>query len=78
MASPPLPIHFHIMKSLKFLRNVAVYGIHREQGSVHDIEDKDAVMLVADRAADYAAAAVKETIETAEAKRPAKESASRK
>jgi len=36
---------------LKFLRNVAVYAEHREQGSIHDIADKDAVLLIADRAA---------------------------
>ena len=66
------------MKPLKFIRNVAVYGIHREQGSVHDIEDKDAVLLVADRAADYCAAPVKAPVETATAKHPAKETAARK
>ena len=62
------------MKSLKFLRNVAVYAIHREQGSVHDIEDRDAVQLIADGAAVPFTA----PIETADAKRPAKETAARK
>lgn len=36
---------------LKFLRNVAVAAIHREAGTVHEIPDKDAVLLIADRAA---------------------------
>jgi hypothetical protein len=56
------------MKKLKFLRNVAVYGIHREQGSVHDIEDKDAILLIQDRAAVPA----KAEVETAESKQKAK------
>lgn len=39
------------MKTLKFLRNVAVYAVHREAGSVHQIHDKDAIQLIADRVA---------------------------
>lgn len=66
------------MKSLKFLRNVAVYAIHREQGSVHDIEDRDAVLLIADGAAVPFTAPVKAAPETATAKPAAKETASRK
>ncbi len=59
---------------LKFLRNVAVYGQHREQGSVHQIEDRDAVLLIQD------GAAIKsdEPIETAESKHPEKETAARR
>jgi hypothetical protein len=65
------------MKSLKFLRNVAVYAIHREQGSVHDIQDRDAAQLIADGAAIPFAAPVKSAPETASAKTPAKEKAAR-
>jgi hypothetical protein len=61
------------MKKLKFIRDVAVGGIHREQGSVHDIEDRDAAILIADGAAILAA----EPIEKATAK-PAKETAARR
>lgn len=64
------------MKSLKFLRSVAVYGIHREQGSVHDIEDKDALQLIADSAAVEFAAPEKVKTETATSKAK-KENASR-
>lgn len=57
---------------IKFIRNVAVYSEHRENGSIHEIADKDAVMLIADRAA------VRVTDEDSEppapAKKPAKES----
>ena len=66
------------MKSLKFLRNVAVYAIHREQGSVHDIQDRDAVQLIADGVAVAFEKPLKAPTESAEAKHPAKESASRK
>ena len=66
------------MKSLKFLRNVAVYTIHREQGSVHDIEDRDAVQLIADGAAIPFTEPAKVLVETASAKHPTKETASRK
>jgi hypothetical protein len=66
------------MKSLKFLRNVAVYAIHREQGSVHEIQDADAAQLIADGAAILFTAPVKSTPETAVAKPANKETASRK
>ena len=36
---------------LKFLRNVLVDFVHRERGSVHDIAEKDAALLIADGAA---------------------------
>ncbi len=62
------------MKKLKFLRNVAVDSIHREQGSVHDIEDKDAAQLIADGAAIIAAP----EIETAAAKSAKKETAAKR
>lgn len=74
----PLLIIFLIMKSLKFLRNVAVYAIHREQGSVHDIQDRDAIQLIADGAAILFTQPEKAKIETATAKHAAKETASRK
>ncbi len=61
------------MKTLKFLRNVAVYGIHREQGSVHQIEDKESILLIADGVAMIA----KPEIETA-ALKPAKEFAAKR
>jgi hypothetical protein len=61
------------MKKLKFLRNVAVYSIHREQGSVHEIEDNDAILLLKDGAAILA----KPEIETAVAK-PVKETAAKR
>ena len=66
------------MKTLKFLRNVAVYGIHREQGSVHDIEDREAIQLVADGVAIPFSAPAKAVVETASAKHAAKETASSK
>lgn len=66
------------MKSLKFLRNVAVYAIHREQGSVHDIHDIDAVQLIADGVAVLATAPAKAVVETATAKQPAKETAAKR
>ena len=66
------------MKSIKFLRNVAVNAIHREQGSVHDIADRDAIQLIADGVAIPFTAPAKESIETAAAKQPAREKASRK
>lgn len=47
---------------LKFLRNVLVQSEHRAQGSIHEIKDSDAALLIADRAAIPAPA----TIETAE------------
>lgn len=65
------------MKSLKFLRNVAVYGIHREAGTIHEIEDKDSVLLIADGAAVAFEKPEKTSPETAEAKHPGKEKASR-
>ena len=65
------------MKSLKFLRNVAVYAIHREQGSVHDIEDRDAVLLIQDGAAELFSAPAKTVIETAASKTPKETAAKR-
>ena len=62
---------------VKFLRNVAVYSEHREQGTVHEIKDSDAVMLIADGAAVRFAAPEKAEPETAEFK-PLKENASRR
>lgn len=59
------------MKTIKFLRNVAVYAVHREAGSVHQIEDKDALQLIADRAA----VMVEVEKQTAEAPHSEKESA---
>ena len=64
-----------IMKSVKFLRNVAVNAIHREQGSVHDIEDKDADDIIAQGAGILAEKPAKEAIETTEAKHVGKEKA---
>ncbi len=58
---------------IKFIRNVAVYAIHREQGSVHDIKDQDAVQLIQDGAAVIA----KPEIETATAKQPKENAAKR-
>ena len=66
------------MKSLKFIRNVAVNAIHREQGSVHDIEDRDAILLIADGAAVSFTAPAKAVVETTTAPHSAKEKASRK
>ena len=61
---------------LKFLRNVAVYAEHREQGSIHDIADKDAVLLIADRAAVRVAGDPEPKAETdSEQPAPAKKSA---
>lgn len=37
--------------TLKFLRSVAVEAIHREQGSIHEIKDSDAAILLAEGAA---------------------------
>lgn len=37
--------------NLLFKKNVLVYGQHREKGSVHEIKDSDAVMLIADHCA---------------------------
>ena len=37
--------------TLKFLRNVLVYGQHRAQGSIHEVKDSDATLLIADGAA---------------------------
>lgn len=65
------------MKSLKFLRDVAVSGIHRESGTIHEIDDKDAAILIADGAAVTCEKPVKASLETAEAKRPGKEKATR-
>lgn len=48
---------------LQFTRNVLVYGEHRAQGTIHEIKDSDAVLLLADRAAVRAAS---DSIETAE------------
>lgn len=59
---------------IKFTRSVAVYGEHREEGSTHEIADKDALVLIADGAATPA----KSTPETAAAKPAAKETAARK
>ena len=66
------------MKSLKFLRNVAVYGIHREQGSVHDIEDRDSVILIADRSAELFEKPTAQVIENAIAKPSKKETAAKR
>ena len=65
------------MKSLKFLRDVAVSAIHRESGTIHEIEDMDAALLIADGAAVPCEKLVKALTETAEAKRPGKEKATR-
>ena len=51
---------------IKFIRNVAVYSEHRENGSIHEIADKEAVLLIADRAA------VRVTDEESEPPAPAK------
>jgi hypothetical protein len=59
---------------IKFLRNVAVYSQHREQGSVHEIEDRDAVQLITGGSAIPAAP----EIETAVAKLPKKETAAKR
>lgn len=61
------------MKKLKFLRNVLVDAIHREQGSVHEIDDKHVVNLIRD-----GAAILVEEPETAAAKNPGKETAAKK
>jgi hypothetical protein len=61
------------MKKLKFIRDVAVKAIHREAGSIHEIEDRDADLLIAEGSAILAPA----PIETATAK-PAKETAARR
>lgn len=53
------------MKTLKFLRSVAVDSIHREQGSVHDIDDKDARIVIADGAAEEFVKPVKTAPENA-------------
>lgn len=37
--------------TLKFTRNVLVYGEHREAGTIHEIKDSDAVSLIAGGAA---------------------------
>ena len=58
---------------LKFTRNVAVYAVHREQGSVHDIADREAIQLIADGVAVAVKAAP--AIESAEAPMAARESA---
>lgn len=50
---------------LQFTRNVLVYGEHRAQGTIHEIKDSDAVLLLADRAAVRAAS---DSIETAESR----------
>lgn len=36
------------MKSIRFIRDVAVHAIHREQGSVHEFEDYVANLLISD------------------------------
>jgi hypothetical protein len=66
------------MKSIKFLRNVAVNAIHHEQGSVHDIEDKDADLIIAQGAGVLFTPPAKESIETTEAKHPGKEKAAKR
>ena len=66
------------MKSLKFLRNVAVYAVHREQGSVHDIEDREAAQLIADGVAIPFYAPTKALTETATSKHATKETAVKK
>lgn len=63
---------------LKFIRNVAVYGEHRERGTIHEIADKDATVLIADSAAVRTTESAAPAIETATAKRPAKKTAARK
>jgi hypothetical protein len=59
---------------IKFLRNVAVYSQHRELGSVHEVEDREAEQLITDGAAIPAAA----EIETATAKPGTKETAAKR
>lgn len=46
---------------LKFLRNVLVNCEHRAQGTIHEIKDSDALLLIADRAAVRAAPLVETT-----------------
>lgn len=64
---------------IKFLRNVLVYGEHREQGTVHEIKDADCVLLIADRAAEKVTDDKPEKAkpEKAEAKHEGKENAAR-
>ncbi len=65
---------------LKFLRNVLVYGEHREQGTIHEVKDSDAQLLIADRAAEKVTEPKPEKAkpENAAFKPQGKESASRK
>ena len=62
--------------TLKFSRNVLVYGEHRAQGSIHEIKDSDANLLITDGAAVRFSAPEKAQPETADLK-PAKETAAR-
>lgn len=63
---------------IKFTRSVAVYGEHREEGSIHEVKDPDAILLIADGAAVRFSAPEKVQSETAELKPPGKETATRK
>jgi hypothetical protein len=65
------------MKTLKFLRDVAVAAIHREAGSIHDIEDYPASILIGSGDAVLFEKPEKTKPETAESKAP-KENAARK
>lgn len=56
------------MKTLKFLRNVAVSAIHRETGTIHEIEDKDADILIRSGDAELSEKPEKAKRETAESK----------
>lgn len=62
--------------TLKFLRNVAVEAIHREAGSIHEIKDSDATLLIAEGAAIQISTPEKAQPETADIKTP-KETAAR-
>jgi hypothetical protein len=66
------------MKSVKFLRNVAVNAIHRELGSVHELEDKDAAVIIAEGAGELFQKPAKETVETAVTKHQGKETAAKR
>lgn len=56
---------------IKFSRNVLVYGVHRESGSIHEIKDSDAVLLISDRSASKVNEIAPQSIETAESRQSA-------
>lgn len=47
---------------IKFVRNVAVHAVHREAGSVHEIADSIASLLISDGAAVRAAQEVETAV----------------